>query len=139
MGKKIAKKLASSVAKLAPNKVFELNIDQNQLTSDLKILRKHIADKNKLNVITVKTIAEINGSMKWAMANASKLTCPTFIMQAANDKIVDKNKSKEFFNIVKSKDKTYREYIGFLHELWNEKGRVQVYQDMFIWLEKHLK
>jgi hypothetical protein len=25
-----------------------------------------------------------------------------------------------------------------LHELWNEKGRAQVYQDMYVWLEKHL-
>jgi alpha-beta hydrolase superfamily lysophospholipase len=139
VGKRIAKKLASSVAKLAPNKVFELNIDQNQLTSDLKILRKHIADKNKLNIITGKTIAEINSSMKWVMTNASKLTCPTFFMQAANDKIVDKKKSKDFFNNIKSKDKTYREYAGFLHELWNEKGRAQVFQDMYVWLEKHLK
>ena len=49
-----------------------------------------------------------------------------------------KKKTKEFFEKVRSKDKTYREYDGFLHELWNEKGRAQVYQDMFVWLEKHL-
>ncbi|GAG94623.1 unnamed protein product, partial [marine sediment metagenome] len=76
---------------------------------------------------------------KWAMENASKLICPVLIMQSGNDKIVDKEKPKEFFDKVKGKDKSYKEYDGFLHELWNEKGRAQVYQDMFIWLEKHLK
>jgi len=59
-------------------------------------------------------------------------------MQAGADKIVDKYKTQQFFEQVRSKDKTYREYNGFLHELWNEKGRAQVYQDMYIWLEKHL-
>ena len=43
------------------------------------------------------------------------------------------------FENIKSKDKTYREYDGLLHELWNEKSRAQVFQDMYIWLEKHLK
>ena len=47
--------------------------------------------------------------------------------------------TKDFFNKVKSEDKTYKEYPGLLHELWNEKGRAQVYQDMFVWFEKHLK
>jgi len=136
--KKIAKKLAGSVSKLAPNKLIKINIDQNQLTSDLKILRKQIADKNKLETITVKTLAEINSAMKWAIDNVSNLTCPILIQQAGNDKLVDKEKNKNFFKTIKSEDKTYKEYDGFLHDLWNEKGRAQVFQDVYIWLEKHL-
>lgn len=137
-GKKLAKKLSGPMSKIAPTKIVEMVIDQNQLTSDLKILRAHIADKNKLEIVSVKTAAEMESSMKWAMKNASKLICPVFILQAGNDKIVDKNKTKEFFDKVGSEDKTYKEYNGFLHELWNERGRAQVYQDMFIWLEKHI-
>ncbi|MFX1590188.1 MAG: alpha/beta hydrolase [Promethearchaeota archaeon] len=136
--KKVAKKLAGSIAKLAPNKLIKISIDQKQLTSDLKILRKQIADKNKLNTVTVKTLAEINNAMKWAIDNVSNLTCPLLIQQAGNDKLVDKEKNINFFNNVKSQDKTYKEYDGFLHDLWNEKGRAQVFQDLYIWLEKHL-
>ncbi|MFX0057521.1 MAG: alpha/beta hydrolase [Candidatus Hodarchaeota archaeon] len=136
--KKIAKKLAGSVAKLAPNKLIKISIDQNQLTSDLKILRKQIADKNKLETITAKTLSEINSAMKWAINNASELICPILIQQSGNDKLVDKKKNEEFFNKVKSEDKAYREYDGLLHDLWNEKGRAQVFQDLYIWLEKHL-
>ena len=137
-GKKVAKKLAKSISKLAPNRIIDIEVDQNQLTSDLKILRKYIADKRKLNQITVKTIAEMNNSMKWAMDNASKLICPVFILQAGSDKIADKAKTKEFFDGIKSKDKLYKEYDGFLHDLLHEKGRNYVYQDMYVWLEKHL-
>ena len=136
--KKIAKKLAGSVAKLAPNKLIKISINQNLLTSDLKMLRKQIADKNKLETITVKTLAEISNSMKWAMDNASGLMCPILIQQAGNDRLVDKIKNENFFTKVKSEDKAYREYDGLLHDLWNEKSRAQVYQDLYIWLEKHL-
>jgi alpha-beta hydrolase superfamily lysophospholipase len=138
-GKKIAKKFATSFSKFAPNKLVKIEIDQNQLTSDLKILRKHIADKNKLDVITMKTISELNNTIKFVMDNASSLICPLLILQSGDDKIVDKQKVKDFFDKVKSEDKTYKEYDGFLHELWNEKGRAQIFQDMYIWLEKHLE
>jgi alpha-beta hydrolase superfamily lysophospholipase len=139
MGKKVIKSISKTIGKLSPNKILNNNIDQNQLTSDLKILRNHIIDKNKIDVITAKSAAEIDKFTKWAMQNASDLICPVLIMQGGNDKIVDKAKAKELYDKVKSKDKTYKEYDGFLHELWNEKGRAQVYQDMYIWLEKHLK
>lgn len=139
IGKKVVKKVSKTIAKLSSNKILTNIIDQNQLTSDLKILKKHIADKHKIDVISVKSASEIEKYSKLAMENASELICPTLIMQAGNDKIVDKDKTKEFFDKVRSEDKTYKEYPGFLHELWNEKGRAQVYQDMFVWLEKHLK
>ncbi|KKN02437.1 hypothetical protein LCGC14_1117700 [marine sediment metagenome] len=139
IGKKVIKTFSKTMAKLAPNKLLNNIIDQNQLTSDLKILKKHIVDKNRIDVISAKSATEIDKYSKWAMDNAPKLLCPILIMQAGRDKIVDKEKSREFFNRVKSKDKKYREYDGFLHELWDEKGRAQVYQDMYIWLEKHLK
>ncbi len=133
-----AKKLAKSLSKFAPTKTIDMPYNQNQLTSDLKILREHIKDKNKTEVISIKSASEMTNSMKWAIENASKLYSPVLIMQAGNDKIADKAKTKDFFKNIKSEDKTYREYDGFLHELWNERGRAQVYQDMFVWLEKHL-
>jgi len=133
-----AKKLAKSLSKFAPTKTIDMPYNQNQLSSDLKILREHIKDKNKTEVISIKSAHEMTNSMKWVIENASKLFSPVLIMQAGNDKIADKAKTKEFFKNIKSEDKTYREYDGYLHELWNERGRAQVYQDMFVWLEKHL-
>jgi alpha-beta hydrolase superfamily lysophospholipase len=139
LAKKLGKKITKPLSKLSPTKTTDMVIEQNLLTSDLKILRKHISDKKKLEKISLRTAAELEQSMKWALENANKLLCPVFIMQAGNDKLVEKSTSKDFYEAIKSKDKQYKEYPGFLHELWNEKGRAQVYQDMYIWLEKHLK
>ena len=106
IGKKVIKSLSNTLSKLSPNKVLNNEIDQNQLTSDLKILRTHISDKHKINVISAKSVTDIDKYTKWAMENASNLICPVLIMQSGEDKIIDKNKTKEFFNEVRSKDKT---------------------------------
>jgi len=139
VSKKMAKKMTGAISKLSPTKTISMIIDQNQLTTDLKILRQHIADKKKLEVITVKTVAEMENSMNWVMENAINLLCPILILQAGNDNIVDKNKTQEFFKNVQIQDKTYREYDGFLHELWNEKSRALVYRDMYVWFEKQIQ
>ena len=126
-------------ARLVPTKTIKHEINQKILTSDLKILKLYHTDKNIINIISVESASERATAMKWAMKNASKLSCDCLIMQAGNDKIVDRKKTKQFFEKVKSKDKIYKEYDGFLHELWHERGRAQVYQDMYVWLEKHIK
>ena len=137
--KKLGKKIAGPISKISPTKTIDMVIEQNLLTSDIKILRKHISDDKKLEKISLRSAAEMERAMKWAMENASKLLCPILVMQAGKDKMVEKGTTKEFFEKIKSKDKTYREYDGFLHELWNEKGREQVFRDIFVWLEKHIK
>ncbi|MBY8980845.1 MAG: lysophospholipase [Candidatus Lokiarchaeota archaeon] len=139
LSKKLGRKITGPISMISPNKTMERDIEQNLLTSDIKILRKHISDKNRINKISWRSAAEIERSMKWTIENVQNLLCPTLILQAGNDKLVDKKTNKEFFEGIKSTDKTYREYDGLLHELWQEKGRAQVFQDMFIWLEKHIK
>jgi len=139
LSKRLGKKIAGPVSKIASNKTIDMIIEQNLLTSDIKILRKHIADKKRINKISWRSAAEMERSMKWTFENAPNLLCPTLILQAGNDKLVDKGTNKKFFERIKSADKAYREYDGLLHELWNEKTRIQVFQDMFIWLEKHIK
>ena len=139
LSRKLGRKITGPISLISPNKTMERDIEQNLLTSDIKILRKHISDKKRINKISWRSAAEIERSMKWTLENARDLLCPTLILQAGNDKLVDKETNKKFFEGIKSTDKTYREYDGLLHELWQEKGRAQVFQDMFIWLEKHIK
>ncbi|MHA1459455.1 MAG: lysophospholipase [Promethearchaeota archaeon] len=139
LSKRLGKKIAGPISKIASNKTIDMIIEQNLLTSDIKILRKHIADDKRINVISWRSAAEMERSMKWTFENAPKLLCPILMLQAGNDKLVDRGTNKKFFEVIKSSDKTYREYDGLLHELWQEKGRAQVFQDMFIWLEKHIK
>ena len=75
MGKKVIKSISKTLVKLSPNKILDNLIDQNQLTSDLKILREHIADKHKTEVISAKSAV---------MSNSCKLIVPPFITSCPN-------------------------------------------------------
>lgn len=136
--KKIGKKISRPLSKISPTKTIDLEINQNYLTSDLKILRKHISDKHKTKIISLISASEIDRSMKWVLDNARNLTCPIFILQSGSDNVVDSSIVREFYDSIQSQDKRFKLYEGFLHELLNEKGRAEVYQDIYIWLEKHL-
>ncbi len=135
-GKKMYKKLSAT---FSPEKTVPYIIDQKDLTSDIKILREFIADKNKLEIISAKSFIEMNKAMKWAMEHASDLLCPCLILQAGKERLGNKEKTKEFFDTIKIKEKNYREYEDFLHDLLNEKRRAQVYQDMILFISKILK
>ncbi|MHA1272245.1 MAG: alpha/beta fold hydrolase [Promethearchaeota archaeon] len=132
--KKLLKKLSKD-----PEKKIPFEIDQKLLTSDLKILKKYLSDKNRLKEISIKTYSEIDKAMKWALSNAENLYCPVLILQAGNEKLSDKKVVKQFFERIKTENKNYKEYPLLLHEIISEKTKTQVFQDIFLWLEKHLK
>ena len=134
IGKKGTKKLLKNGSAI---KYIPYEIDQKELTGDLKVLRGYLKDKKVLKEVTIKTITEANNALKWTIDNLQNLFCPALIMQAGNDKFADKNLIKKLFEKIKSGDKTYREYDGVLHELFSERTRNQVYQDIFVWLENH--
>ncbi|MHA1804898.1 MAG: lysophospholipase [Promethearchaeota archaeon] len=132
MGKKLVKKISN---RLSQSISWEIN--QNLLTSDLKILKQFIKDKNVLTSITLNTASEKKKMQKWVLSREHMLECPILILLGGNDKIVDGKKIEHFFNNIKSPDKTLKKYEGFLHDLLNEKNRAQVFQDIHVWLEKH--
>lgn len=132
--KKFLKKLTKDPTDLMP---FE--IDQKLLTGDLKIVREYLKDKNRLKSISVKTYAEIDKEMKSILADVNGILCPIYILQAGDEKVADKKVTKKFFDKIKSEDKLYKEYPLALHELMAERTRAEVFQDIYIWLEKHIK
>jgi len=135
-GKKFIKKM---VKVASPMKTEPYNIDHKELTSDLKILKMFHTDKNLTKVISAKTVADMSSSLKWVINNTKKLSCSVLFMLAGRDKLVDIQKAKKFFEDIRSEDKTLKVYEDYLHELLFEKRRAQVYLDIFVWLEKHIK
>ena len=60
------------------------------------------------------------------------------MLQAGDERIADKAASQELFAKLGTKDKTYKEYQGFYHEILNEIGKESVFEDITRWMrEKH--
>ncbi|MFW9888947.1 MAG: serine aminopeptidase domain-containing protein, partial [Candidatus Thorarchaeota archaeon] len=67
-----------------------------------------------------------------------RITLPVFYQQAGNDKLISPERSKDFFESIASKDKTFRMYDGLYHELHEEPEKDMVLADMYSWLQKRL-
>ncbi|GAA3320271.1 hypothetical protein GCM10020331_030570 [Ectobacillus funiculus] len=52
---------------------------------------------------------------------------PLLIMQAYEDKLVDRMQVRKWFNEVDSSDKAYKEWKECYHELFNEYEREQIF------------
>ncbi|MFQ3544713.1 lysophospholipase [Halobacillus rhizosphaerae] len=63
---------------------------------------------------------------------------PLLVMQAGEDYIVDQSKTLEWFHKTAVKEKTYKEWEGFYHELFNEPDSEIVYQYTLQFLQQQL-
>jgi lysophospholipase len=53
---------------------------------------------------------------------------PLLVMQAGDDKIVDKQSVNRWFNRLFNKDRAYKEWDGLYHEIFNEPERDEVFR-----------
>lgn len=64
---------------------------------------------------------------------------PFLVMQAGDDKIVDRNLVREWFNYCPSSEKHYKEWPKLYHEIFNEPEREDVFQYAKTFVESRLR
>ena len=102
------------------------------------VVREHETDPLRVNEVTPRFGIEALKASDDAFASASLITLPVLLQQAGADKLVNPEKSKEFYDNLSSEDKTWKLYDGLYHEIHMEPERDQVLSDMAEWLEKRL-
>ncbi len=70
------------------------------------------------------------------LRRASEFVTPLLVMVGATSDRRSKA-GREFFESATAKDKSFKEYAGYLHELFNEplREREQVFADLIGWLD----
>jgi alpha-beta hydrolase superfamily lysophospholipase len=61
---------------------------------------------------------------------------PLLLLLGTGDRIADGAAASEFFAAAASRDKTLREYVGFEHEIWNERERARPIGDAVAWISE---
>lgn len=64
---------------------------------------------------------------------------PLLVMQAGDDKIVDRNMVREWFNYFPASEKHYKEWPNLYHEIFNEPEREDVFQYAKSFVEARLR
>ena len=134
-GTRIAVKLLSL---LNVKKPFPNGVTLEWLSRDPEVVKAHQQDELRYEFATARFASEGLKTLKKSFNAAPLVQIPTLVQQAGVDKIVRAEKTKEFFDILGSPDKTWHFYEGLYHEVFNEPEKEQVLRDMENWLEKRL-
>lgn len=135
VGKKIAGNLLSL---LNVKKYVDSEINHEDTTRNPKVVKEMETDPLRFERVTPRFGIEGLRAAQDGFNSAGLIKIPVLLQQAGADKLVDPVRSKEFFDALSIKDKTWKLYDGLYHQLHNEPEKEMVLGDLTDWLEKRL-
>ncbi len=129
---------AKILSKISPKKTIKQTIDPSILTHDKDISEAYAKDPLVFKETTVKLGAELfRAADETKKKFANKITVPIFLLIGSEDKLADPESVEDFYHRLTIKDKAFKKYDGFYHEIMNEIGRENVLADILEWINAH--
>ena len=127
--------MAKVLGRLSPNIAIVNKLSPDDITGDVSKADWIRNDPLYHNRISLRMFAGINKGCANALANASKLTTPTFLAFAARERIVSNRAIAEFTSAA-GKNVTPKEYDS-CHAIHNDVRRDLLFQDIIEFLDAH--
>jgi len=121
-----------------PTSRMRTRVHPDDLSHDTAYLAERETDSLIHRNITVGWFVEAERAMQIANATAAALTVPLFVLQGADDRVVDPLASQRWTEATGSADKTFSLLPDDLHELLHETDRDSTLADIFDWLESRI-
>lgn len=109
-----------------------------QLSHDRAWQEETKNDPLYLHSTTPRWFFECQSAQRRLAGLGPRLTLPVLMLAGTSDPIASTPASKAFFETILAKDKTFKEYGDYRHEVMMEIGREQVWTDISQWISLHL-
>lgn len=119
---------------LAPHLAISHGIKPEQLSHDPAIATAYANDPLAHQKITASLLNGMLSAIAYTQTRAPLLMIPTLLLVAEEDTLVDPQGSRDFFEALPSNLGTAHFYPGFYHEIFQEVGAAQVFNDLQRWL-----
>ncbi|MFN2747535.1 MULTISPECIES: alpha/beta hydrolase [Bacillus] len=124
---------------VAPSLRFESGITPDKATRNKEVIEVDINDSLYITKVSVRWYQEILKAIQSAMEPTDAfLNIPLLVMQGGTDWLVDKKMVLKWFDQLASRNKTYREWEGLYHEIFNEPEREDVFKAAKAFAEQHI-
>ncbi|KAF0159024.1 MAG: hypothetical protein FD159_771 [Syntrophaceae bacterium] len=126
------------LSKILPSVHVKSPLPPEFISRDMDVVKAYVDDPLVYNVITPRLAHEMNRYVVIGAQNAFKIQIPVLIQLGSRDTAF--SGQKELFEMIGSKDKTFKLYEGLKHEVYNELAadRMKVLADLSSWLDGHL-
>ncbi|TLS39033.1 alpha/beta hydrolase [Pseudalkalibacillus caeni] len=127
--------------KVVPGLRLNSHLEPGIATRNEEIKARDMEDNLLVRKVSVRWYRELVKAMKIAVEHPDKFPdLPLLVMQGGADAIVDKDIVLKWFNRLAITDKSYKEWDGLYHEVFNEPEREEVFYmaKEFINVREHL-
>ncbi len=121
-----------------PSLAFASGIRPEELSHDPEVGRAYAADPLVFRTATAGWFFETSRAIAAAFDAAAELRLPTLILSAAEDRVADPSRARDFFERLGSPDKEFISFPEMYHEILNETGRRGVIERISRWIERRL-
>jgi alpha-beta hydrolase superfamily lysophospholipase len=133
-----AKVLAGRIAsRILPKLSLPSGLSGKDVTHDPVRARAYDEDPLVFPIVRARWFVEATKAQARAQSRARDLSMPLYVMPGGADPIAKTSEAKRFFNAAGSKDKTYDELPGLLHEVLNEPEWPTLTDRLADWILKH--
>jgi alpha-beta hydrolase superfamily lysophospholipase len=128
------KVLGLAASYVVPDFTQPNGVDPQKLTHDQDILAVYKKDTLLYRRISARLFRELIFMTGRRSAIASRVSCPTLIVQSGDDRVVSQAATQQFYDDLKAEDRRIVIYPDFYHEVLNETGREKVFSTVGQWL-----
>ncbi|WP_175990613.1 alpha/beta hydrolase [Bacillus sp. Marseille-Q1617] len=132
--------LSYGLNKFAPMVKFPSGLTIDMATRNADVREIDSNDTLYITKVSVRWYRELAQAIKLATVNLNKMPdIPLLVLQAGDDKIVDKSAVKKWFNELSLSEMHYKEWAKCYHEIYNEPEREEIFEYSKIFIESRLK
>ncbi|MED4016092.1 alpha/beta hydrolase [Sutcliffiella cohnii] len=132
---------AKGLDKIKPSLLISTGLSIEDVTRNEEMYLIGREDAKYSAKISVHWYREVTNAMKLAFNEQDYFPyeLPLLVLQAGDDQVVEKESTIQWFDRLASINKSYREFNGLYHELFNEPEREQVYRHILAFLQLNLE
>ena len=122
-----------------PRFPFPIPRRPQNLTSNKKIWDDYGRDPLRFSHITARFFLAMRSALKRVHGSKFSLPFPLLVLYSHQERVVNLEDIRRFFQRVGCEDKTLREFNGFGHELFNETRWTEVVSEVVRWAESRFR
>jgi len=131
---RIKASLGKILARLVPRLLMNNELDASFICRDPDVVRAYTVDPLVHDRVSTRFFTEYLGTAARVLRDAHLLNVPVLLLLAGEDRLVDNEANRQFFDKVGSDMKEMKVYPGLYHEIFNEPEKDQVFSKMKSWL-----
>jgi alpha-beta hydrolase superfamily lysophospholipase len=127
--------LANVARATAPSTGFPNGLDPNGISRDTEVVKAYRDDPRVHDRISPRLYFAFNEARQRCMRDARSLQVPTLVLQGMADRLVDPKGALEFAGAAPHGIVRFVTLKETFHEIFNDRGREAVIQDLAAWLD----